>query len=264
MPRLPDRFLNCSAFLYPTVDAAMRDVSSGGSGVIMVVRGTINKLVKHYYILTNAHVIAGGAPSVRITRHDNGQDEFIDKSVGDWVLSDTDDLATCRVESSDQHGEQRKYLGIYVDMFMDDKDIQKFNVGIGDEVFSIGRFFDADRLPKTTPVVRFGNIAMMPEKSFPTSRHGKHFEQPSYLVEMRSRTGFSGSPIFAFISPTEHRFEVTHWTMADAGRTHGPWFLGLQWGQMPIFGPDISPEEREVVNPHFGVRVQWVRFGLIA
>ncbi len=65
-------------------------------------------------------------------------------------------------------------------------------------------------------------------------------EEPSFIVEMRSRTGFSGSPVYLYIDwATSRMVDVDY----DDSKTayelfKGPWLLGVQWGQLPIKGPD--------------------------
>jgi len=79
------------------------------------------------------------------------------------------------------------------DMFVTDKRIADFDIGLGDEIVIIGlftRFFGKTRL---IPLVRTGNIAMMPKDKLPTRDFG---EMEAYLAEGRSIGGLSGSPVF--------------------------------------------------------------------
>ena len=65
--------------------------------------------------------------------------------------------------------------------------------------------------------------------------------EPSYIVEMRSRTGFSGSPVYIYLEPFAARMvETEKPIVADLTDLQftGPWLLGVQWGQLPIVGPD--------------------------
>ena len=55
---------------------------------------------------------------------------------------------------------------------------------------------------KNTPSARFGNMSMMPEKPI---RRADGILQESYLLEMRSINGYSGSPAFVHIPPLNLR-----------------------------------------------------------
>jgi len=70
------------------------------------------------------------------------------------------------------------------------------DIGIGDEVFSTGLFTPADGTKKNIPIVRHGNIAMMPDEQIQTELGYADV----YLVEARSLPGISGSPVF--VRPT--------------------------------------------------------------
>jgi hypothetical protein len=75
---------------------------------------------------------------------------------------------------------------------------EKYDIGCGDEVSTMGllvRHFGEDR---NIPVVRTGNIAAMPDEPINLDEYGF---QRVYLVESRSIGGLSGSPVFFNMSP---------------------------------------------------------------
>jgi hypothetical protein len=61
----------------------------------------------------------------------------------------------------------------------------------------LGLFTDHSGIEKNLPAARFGNISMLPDKS-------AKIEQPNigeaeaYIVDMHSRSGYSGSPVFVY------------------------------------------------------------------
>jgi hypothetical protein len=79
------------------------------------------------------------------------------------------------------------------EIFATDQRIADFDIGLGDELIVIGlfsRFFGSTHV---IPIVRTGNIAMMPRDKVPTDRYG---DMEAYLAEGRSIGGLSGSPVF--------------------------------------------------------------------
>jgi hypothetical protein len=80
-----------------------------------------------------------------------------------------------------------------LDLFVDQERIATSNLGVGDEVFLAGLFTEVKETTKNIPIVRIGNLAMMPGERIPF-KDGKLID--AYLVESRSIGGLSGSPVF--------------------------------------------------------------------
>jgi hypothetical protein len=77
----------------------------------------------------------------------------------------------------------------------DEAALQAHGVGIGDDVHLIGLFRHRYGLTRNIPIVRGGLIAAMPEEPLEDER-GKLFD--GYLIEIRSISGLSGSPVIVF------------------------------------------------------------------
>lgn len=77
----------------------------------------------------------------------------------------------------------------------------KLNIGVGDEVFITGLLANHPGEFRNTPIVRIGNLAAYPEERVKATGIG---EIDAYLVEVRSRGGLSGSPVYyhAYGSPS--------------------------------------------------------------
>jgi hypothetical protein len=80
--------------------------------------------------------------------------------------------------------------------------LEKLDIGIGDEVYSTGLFTPAPGTARNVPILRQGNIAMMPEEQIQTELGFADV----YLVEAHSLGGVSGAPVF--VRPTID-FKVT-------------------------------------------------------
>jgi hypothetical protein len=70
--------------------------------------------------------------------------------------------------------------------------MRKHKVGVGDEVFVVGLFTYAPGSKRNLPIVRPGNIAMIPDEQIQVD--GEFTD--AYLIEARSIGGISGPPVF--------------------------------------------------------------------
>jgi len=86
---------------------------------------------------------------------------------------------------------------IPVTLFAGENIVRSSNLGIGDEVFVAGLFKNAKGISRNIPIVRIGNVAMMPEEKilFPTKTDRERLIY-AHLIESRSVGGLSGSPVF--------------------------------------------------------------------
>jgi hypothetical protein len=130
-------------------------------------------------------------------------------------------------------------------MFADDESLRQYGIGLGDEIFTVGlftRFFGTSRFE---PIVRMGNIAMMPNQRIPLKGFG---EAEAYLVEGRSIGGLSGSPVF--VRNTVHMAAKTlkgeDAQLSGVGsRTQ---LLGLMHGHWDLPVKFKKTEQEEAVN----------------
>ena len=90
-------------------------------------------------------------------------------------------------------------------MFADDVQIRSLNVGIGDELITVGLFTQRHGAQKKIPIVRSGIIAAMPDEPFEDQNTGKPYH--AYLVEARSIGGLSGSPVFVSLDTADDFFQ---------------------------------------------------------
>ncbi len=199
----------------------------GASGCLMVM---FTDKQMHYYVVTNMHVIKGGACVVKVLFNQR-EPLIIDKTEDDWLTDELpDDLA---IVSLDKNPCQEP---ICEGHFLNDDDISRFDIGIGDDVFMVGRFWGQNE----ASVVRFGNIAAWPARMVEHELLGK---QESILVEMRSLSGYSGSPVFLYILPgiREANMWIPDKTIPDEfgyATYRAPterfqlFFLGIDWGHI--------------------------------
>jgi hypothetical protein len=196
VPRIPDDTLDSVIYLYPSVADAESGEKVGGTGFLVGIPSEVHEGVTYQYAVTNSHVIReGNSPVIRLNTQD-GATDVLELSRDDWVHHQYgDDLAVCPLEFSlDTH----KFSLLARDWFLTKEEMDEYDIGPGDDVFMAGRFVQHEGRQRNTPVVRFGNLSMMPYEPVTNMRGIK---QESFIVEMRSLSGFSGSPVFALIPP---------------------------------------------------------------
>jgi len=230
MPRIPDEALQQIVYLYPSVVDAENGSKTGGSGFLIMIPSTVLPGKGLLFAVTNAHVIENGNTVVRLNTKDGKFDTF-DFTENDWILhQDKDDIAICCMPSLniDLH----VYKEITPATFLKRHEINAFNVGPGDDAFVVGRFMNSQGKLRNVPAVRFGNIAQMPIEPIEQDRVFGTFQQESFLVEARSISGFSGSPVFLILHAASSR-------QKEGFRLHRDVFrlLGIQWGYIQDWEP---------------------------
>lgn len=224
MARIADYILNCVIYLYPSVEAAKANKKVGGSGFLLGVQSKVDPETFYTYAVTNAHVINYGNPVIRVNKRD-GTLDYIDRTVNQWMCHpDLDDLAISPIVLSQEKHKVDYWITDL--MFATKEKIKELDIGIGDEVFIVGRFQLVEGKLQNTPTLRFGHIAQMPNEPL---KRPDGIEQESYLVECHSISGFSGSPVFVYIPPMTFR------PNSDVLST--VWhrlFLGVDWSHLPI------------------------------
>jgi hypothetical protein len=196
----------------------------------------------YLYAVTNRHVIReGNSPIVRLNTIE-GKHNALQASEGDWVHHpDGDDIAVLHLGLS---GKAYNYRYIPIDLFLTRDLIADYAIGPGDDTFMVGRFVSHEGRQRNLPSVRFGNIAMMPWE--PLKHPTRGIMQESFVIETRSISGYSGSPVFVHIFPFMPR--------PKSGKQIGKYWLrllGIDWGHIPIeevVKQKTSPDEpqREV------------------
>ncbi len=242
MPRIRDTYLDCVIYLYPDARSAEAGERVGGSGFLVGImsEGLPTDFV-FLYAITNRHVIERGSRVLRMKPRDGGID-VLDLDERSWVYHpDGDDLAACLVSFDPK---AYKFSFVWRRDFVDKNLVADMNIGPGDEAFLVGRFINHEGRQQNLPTARFGCIAQMPNEPIVQDTG---FRQESFLVEVRSIGGYSGSPVFVFIPPASLREGIKDWVPLKIMRGHGPWLLGVDWGHINDWEP-IRNERGEPVN----------------
>ncbi len=238
MIRIDQQFLDCVVYLYKNIQSAQENARAGGSGFIVSIKSFADPRRSYGYVVTNRHLTEQGYCTVRMnTIH--GNFDIIDVSWQSWYSHPNNDIAVAPVSiRPDFH----KFRTAGIEHFITSEKINKLGIGVGDEVFLVGRLMDSAGKIKNTPSARFGAISMMPIE--PVTNNFLNRDLECFLCEVRSIGGFSGSPVFVYIPPFTHRPD----TNEIGTGMRGPWLLGVDWGHQFTKEPILTAEGKETGN----------------
>ncbi len=259
---IPPIWADCLFYLYGSGEEAEAGSREGGTGFLVHCLSTVEGWV-HIYAVTNKHVIDEGFCALRLNRKVGGTDP-ISTQPEQWIFHpDGDDLAVFPVTLS----YDVNWWSISTAKFISHETIEVYHIGYGEDVFLVGRLIAHAGKRKNTPVVRFGNISLMAdpdEKLEYRDSRGNPRKQEAFLVECRSLSGFSGSPVFVTTNQTYTGDEAQRVVMArqkemgyiptpeegakfkpvSMSGTQGPWLLGVDSGHLPLWRPVFKKDEK--------------------
>jgi hypothetical protein len=243
VPKIPPNILKSVFYLYETEADARAGHNPGGTGFI-VAWSKAHYIPEQFYAVTNWHVAVREEPDnppcpvIRINAVAN-KTEVIPLRPENWhFLPGGPDIAVAPIEIDHS---QLEWSYIPTGMFAIPSDIQYGYVAVGDDVFMVGLFVDHGGEAVNVPSSRFGNISVLPTP-FAKIRQETGLEAPSYIVDMHSRSGFSGSPVFMYrtpgqdlTTPADMQFRLPRYQMTrdDLRITSDTIFkfLGIHFGQ---------------------------------
>ena len=246
--RIADRLLKCVGFVSrcePDDEGGSR-LRFGGTAFIVGVLMDSNIGLAH--IVTARHVaeaIEPGEAAITMNAKD-GMSLSLRTGSQKWFYHPTEkdsvDVAVMPFGSARFNEYDIEWIPEQV--FATDQRIADFEIGLGDEVFIIGLFTRFFGRTKLTPIVRTGNIAMMPEDKLPTKGFG---EMEAYLAEGRSIGGLSGSPVFVrnTVKTPMQSADGKLTAMSGLGGSH---LLGLVHGHWDVPPTFSNMEQAEKVN----------------
>jgi len=231
MPRIHDAFLHSVFFVYPSIQAARSGKPAGGTGFLVCVKLKQNSEYSQIYAVTNKHVVEGCGPNVVLRLNSDEGVEYLPTLKGDWVPhpSGTYDIAVLSLDMPNCNTANRRF--IVDEVFLTESRLRGLDIGPGDDTFMTGRFVGHEGKAENIVPVRFGNVAALPNEPI---RMGGKDKGANFLVEMRSHSGYSGSPVFVLIDPNRPRPPM--W-LAPAlppynPERHGPFLLGVDAGHI--------------------------------
>jgi hypothetical protein len=241
--RVPDRMLNCVGFV------AHDEVSIkyGGTAFLVAVPGDLNNAYLH--LVTAQHVAEMVEHGPFIVGMNNRQGAPVQLKGGGakWFYHPTekDSVDVAVTPFAPNPNLDLDVEWIPEKLFALPDRIAEYGIGIGDEISVAGLFTRFHGASKHFPIVRTGNIAMMPTDKVPVKGFSN---MDAYLAEGRSIGGLSGSPVFVRNSV---QLPPTKSAKGDTLRFmgYGPLhFLGLMHGHWDLPPSFNKTEQAEAVN----------------
>jgi hypothetical protein len=167
----------------------------------------------HYYGITNWHLANRGASIIRINTKD-GKSRFLKYDAAQWqFIPNADDLSA--IDLTDDLDLETDEIAAYPDrLFVTEKAIKNYKIGIGENTAMIGMLTNHPGQKQNHPAARFGNIALLASEDSPVRQPNKML-RPTHLIDMRSRSGFSGSPVSLWRTPTDDLLKYAKWDAWD-------------------------------------------------
>lgn len=185
--RIPDALLKCVAF----VSEASRDPVYVGTAFIVGVPGKWGNAYTHAVTAKHVAEALEGRPFHLGLNFKDGKAGWFASDMRWWhhpTEPDTVDLAVTPFTGTKRMDVEYVPEGI----FATGERIRRYNIGVGDEVNVVGLFTKFFGSTRHIPIVRTGNVAMVPTDKMPVNGG----ETDVYLIEGRSIGGLSGSPVF--------------------------------------------------------------------
>lgn len=156
----------------------------------------------HHYVVTCRHVInPGGLLSLRFSfSGPDGQPYVLNTVEDDWFLDLLPtDLAVLPIPDASALPTVQGIRPGMAHPGDPEKDLAfgRLTADVGDDVVMLGRFYPSSGGARNRPLARFGNLACWPSAQI-VLPWISYDPIDVILVEMRSHSGYSGSPVFAF------------------------------------------------------------------
>jgi hypothetical protein len=224
-------FLKAVLFLYPSVADAEAGTQAGGTGFLVGVRGE-RVAGFHVHAVTNYHVAVFNkqsppSPVVRVNTLSGAPDTF-DFDPSEWTFQQGGpDIAISPILMIVDGVHDYTVLDAE-SWLMSEQDEREAAIGAGEDVFMMGRFVDYDGVETNMPAARFGHISMMDARIEQTSG----YRGRSIVLDMHSRSGFSGSPVVVYRTLGSHFLnQPPNTILGSVG--HYIKILGIHYAQFP-------------------------------
>lgn len=225
---------------------------------------------QYFYLVTARHVVKDVNDKDRATFYlrlnmvDYKRGDI--KLTGEWVCSKSKDVdvAVMSIEPPDKNHfiwdaipydlpteNSDRRIAYYShkgrsNMFADQKAIEAYKIGVGDDVRVVGLFSEQAGKERNLPVARSGIIAAMPDEPLEMEIERVKRKFNAYLIEVRSIGGLSGSPVFVLNEIIHYDFEI-HRSLPTSdyryfllGMIRGSWIYRKQYSLGSVTEKDVD------------------------
>ncbi len=193
--RVPDVIRKCVGFIAVREASGLRHL---GTGFIVSIPGAFGN--QFGFLVTARHIaekIESREWLLRVNTT-SGQTVELDAKPNSskWYYHPTErryvDAAVTLIAPPRRDGLEVDFRPVPSAMFITEKSFEEKGIGVGDEIFITGLFSKVIETSHVMPIIRIGNVAMIPGEKIP---NGNSLIE-AYLIESRSIGGLSGSPVF--------------------------------------------------------------------
>lgn len=195
MPRIPDSIARSVFYLYRSEEDARAGVNAGATGFMVSYdfESISGEVERRCFAVSNWHAaVKGGYSVIRLNTLLGGVEVF-ELGPDEWEFKAGG--ADIAVAPFDISGDKYSVNSIPSYMFVERE--KSSAIAVGENAFMLGLFLDFDGRATPVPVARFGHVSMVADERARIKQPTK-YEGESFIVDMHSRSGFSGSPVFAY------------------------------------------------------------------
>lgn len=217
--RIPDEVRKCVVYLGAEYGNGTppQNINYRGTGFFVAVAAKKVPEASFMFLVTAKHVadaLEGKKVWVRVNRKNGTSMNLKIIENTKWFFHPTDKAADVALLPISLDMQVFDFAVLPAAMLLTEKMRLEKGIGIGDSVFITGLFVHHVGFSKNIPILRTGNIAMIPDERIPIRNFG---DMEAYLIEARSIGGLSGSPVFTLARSPE---QITVLLM---GLMHGHW-----------------------------------------
>jgi hypothetical protein len=260
--RVPDYVLKCVGFVGEVEHEDENGIHGDllATGFFVSVSSTDKRYI-HVYFVTAKHVARDLQNKSAYFLVNDWADGTLNMSgFGDrWWLHPNDETCDLAVTTVGMDS-RADFMSMNIGSFVTPETLQREEVWVGDETFITGLFTPAPGERQNMPIVRHGNIAMIPKQQIQTEMGYADV----YLVESRSIGGLSGSPVFVRPTVRANVTEVERGRNVDLLGVSAPFrLLGLMHGHWNISESEMNNvrirQDQKGVNLGIGIVVPAIK-----
>ncbi len=188
--RVPQDLLNSVVFIgqRKSDQKGRESLRFGGTAFVVSVPDESDPQSRFFYLVTARHCIDNMfsySPNIEIRYNTKDGDwRLVQSKESDWIFHPFE--AACVDVAVARFSPGADFLGTHIlsSCFLTDEAIKIGRIGPGDEVAIVGLFTKLEGRSKDIPLVRVGNVAMIPGKGeqLPVVVDSKTYDQEVYLI----------------------------------------------------------------------------------